>query len=540
VEAVLYTKEMGFDKERSLKAFQGTVYPLLRANCAGCHSTENKAGSGGQAPLHSDVDVKLAHEYALTRVNFRQPENSKLVVRMGIDRHNCFGGSCADANVRMLAAVTAWRDAVSDMIPEVPRGVDAAKKVTDEQVLDWIAADRAKTPAAAREFVQYASFHTLHNAGVSAQNLNHARVGLSKALNSTARWAPRIVNPVDVNGKGIVYRFDPRDYWGHTLIDTSDPDFTLFYGGADDDLAFASNKLDLNGKKIADASLAEMIHKLKPEVTRDEKFARLVWTRVLKGNAEGADEAETLPPNINGFVGARKMGVYGQEYVDPATLKYVEAAQLTYTLTRPDVYNAIMAIPGYSHELERELGVDKSKGMNSYDYVLTYEAITIDSRLLWRARTPHGYYWKTFDVFTQGEGDYQRWHIDQAYRSGDVTYPIWANPIPKFISNQGGTTPADLSYVATLPLGGYSFDTRGSVGRYTGADAIGDAVSKGGALHQFHDESPEAAALLEAVDVRDVGMIECGEGLRLTLEAGDSLLVRREQLRQDFDGDVAV
>jgi hypothetical protein len=36
-----------------------------------------------------------------------------------------------------------------------------------------------------------------------------------------------------------------------------------------------------------------------------------------------------------------------REYVDPADLKDVEAAQLTYTLTRPDVYNAILAVPGY-------------------------------------------------------------------------------------------------------------------------------------------------------------------------------------------------
>jgi hypothetical protein len=62
--------------------------------------------------------------------------------------------------------------------------------------------------------------------------------------------------------------------------------------------------------------------------------------------------------------------------------------------------------------------------------------------------------------------------IDQAYRSGDVSYPFWANPIPKFIANQGGTTPADLSYVATLPLGDYSFDLRGSIGRYTGQDGF--------------------------------------------------------------------
>ena len=98
---------MGFDKKRSLEAFKTTVYPVLRANCAGCHSTQNKSASGAQAPLHADVDVNLAHEYALTRVNFREPADSKLVVRMAIDRHNCFGESCAAAAKTMLAAVTA-------------------------------------------------------------------------------------------------------------------------------------------------------------------------------------------------------------------------------------------------------------------------------------------------------------------------------------------------------------------------------------------------------------------------------------------------
>ena len=45
VEATLYTEEMGFDKARSLAAFKDTLYPLLRQNCSGCHSTENKSGS---------------------------------------------------------------------------------------------------------------------------------------------------------------------------------------------------------------------------------------------------------------------------------------------------------------------------------------------------------------------------------------------------------------------------------------------------------------------------------------------------------------
>jgi hypothetical protein len=32
VEGVAYTDAMGFDKERSLKAFKDTFYPVLRAN----------------------------------------------------------------------------------------------------------------------------------------------------------------------------------------------------------------------------------------------------------------------------------------------------------------------------------------------------------------------------------------------------------------------------------------------------------------------------------------------------------------------------
>ena len=475
VEAAVYTADMGFDKARSLKAFKETLYPLLRQNCSGCHSTENKNGSGAQAPLHADVDVNLAHEYALTRVNFRDLENSKFVVRMAIDRHNCFDKNCATAGQKMLEAITAWRSQIAGMIPDVPRSLPASQKVTQEEILAWIEADKAKTPAAENEFIKYTSLHELHNAGVSAQNLNNARVGLSKALNGSARWAPKIVNPVDVNGRGILYKFDIRDYWGYTLIDTSAPDFALYYGGSDDDLSFAPKKVDLNGKPIKYAALLEMANRLKPEVTRDDKFARLVWARVLRGNAEAAtathgdhssvpfqtDEPSAVP-NINGFIGTRDIGGNGREYVKPENLLYVEAAQLTYTLTRPDVYNAILAIPGYMWKFEQELGVDKSKGMESYDYMVTRKAITIDSRFMYRAQTPNGYYWKTFDVFTTRT--FAGKNIDEIYSEGKVTHPFWQNPIPKFIKNQGGTTPEDLTYVASLPLGGYTNYT------YTGQD----------------------------------------------------------------------
>jgi hypothetical protein len=51
-----------------------------------------------QAPLHADVDPNVAHEYALTRVNFRDPAESKLVIRMGIDQDHRTAGSGVDCS----------------------------------------------------------------------------------------------------------------------------------------------------------------------------------------------------------------------------------------------------------------------------------------------------------------------------------------------------------------------------------------------------------------------------------------------------------
>jgi mono/diheme cytochrome c family protein len=322
-EAVAYTDDMGFDKDASLAAFKQTVYPILRENCAGCHSSDNTKADGAQAPLHSDKDPALAHEYALTRVNFRDPAASKLVFRQVIDRHNCFSTSCKASGAQLEAAIKEWAKNVS--LPEISTGAPAATKFTDEQIQGWIDADKAKLSAADKEFIQYASFHVMHNNGVSPLNMNHARVALSKALNTAARWAPEVVSPKDVTGQGILYKFDIRDYWGHTKVDTSASNFKLFFGGSDDDLAFgAGGNKDANGNTVAFGDLNNMKNKLKSAVGKDDKFARLAWARILKGNVEGADEKNVaLNPNINGFVGKRTtQTTLKQDYIKPEDFKY--------------------------------------------------------------------------------------------------------------------------------------------------------------------------------------------------------------------------
>lgn len=337
---------------------------------------------------------------------FRHPEDSKFVVRQVIDRHNCFGKSCAESGAQMLKAVEAWTSAVVSTLPEVPRSVPEATKISEQEVTQWIAADRAKLDAGDAPFMVYTTLHEMHNAGVSADRLNVARAGLSKVLNSTARWAPKIVNPVDINGKGMVYRFDIRDYWGYNKGVK-----TLIYGGSDDEI-FAGDHKDTLTFRFNFAKT----------ISPDPNFAKMIWDRVKQGSVD-AYRQNGKAANVAGF-----------------KPDYVEASQLAYTLTRPDVYNSIMSLPQYATELETELGVIKKGDYKSYEYMLIEHAITIDSRLVFRAQTEAGgFYYKTWDLFVLLK---------------EQVNPFWDNPIPKFVQS-AGAVPRDLSLIASLvqPVG---------------------------------------------------------------------------------------
>ena len=60
------------------------------------------------------------------------------------------------------------------------------------------------------------------------------------------------------------------------------------------------------------------------------------------------------------------------------------------------------------------------------------------------------------------------------------------------------------------------------------------------ALDHFHDQRMNAAGLLEAVNVRDVWMIQRRQRLRFSCEPSEAFRVVREGLGQHFDRDVTV
>lgn len=437
-----------FDRQESLTAFEQTLYPhLFNSGCAACHSTDTE----GQAPLHSDSDVELAHEYALTKINFHNPEQSRFVERLKIDRHNCPYPSCPQTADEMLLAIERWLEKIGHMLPSAPRHIDANRTLLDNEIVQWISEDKSRLKESDLPYVVYASLHELHNESLSAAELNLVRAALSKALNSTARWAPILVNPKDVTGQGILYRFDIRDYWGYNQGVEK-----LLFGGGDNDIELLlGNRLNYQGKPIP-GDIMETKYNFSGETEIDHEHALKTWQRVLHGNAEAIVNQNPSPPHIEGFKGQRSENALG-EYVEKENLEWVEAAQLVYTLTRPDVYNAIMMNPMEAYELEQNLKVDESEGVDSYEYALMFDEITVDSRLLYRAnRDGNNWYYKTWDVFTEVFDDVGTNNIFEIYSepSGEfIRFPFWANPIPKYIHPyEPSGNPTNYSLIATLAV----------------------------------------------------------------------------------------
>lgn len=85
----------------SSDAFAVTVYPLLTEYCSGCHKPD---AANPQAPFFASDDVDAAYFAAQSKINLDTPENSRLVVRLGDEFHNCWS-TCRENGDEMLAAI---------------------------------------------------------------------------------------------------------------------------------------------------------------------------------------------------------------------------------------------------------------------------------------------------------------------------------------------------------------------------------------------------------------------------------------------------
>ena len=89
--------------------FATTVYPLLEEYCASCHSEDAETA---QQPYFASSDIDQAYEASKARMDLDTPENSRFVVRLGNDFHNCWSNCTQDADT-MTAAIRSFVDGIA-------------------------------------------------------------------------------------------------------------------------------------------------------------------------------------------------------------------------------------------------------------------------------------------------------------------------------------------------------------------------------------------------------------------------------------------
>jgi mono/diheme cytochrome c family protein len=82
-------------------AFAVTVYPLLSQYCSRCHSSN---AATPQSPFFAEADVDVAYAAVRAKINLDTPADSRLVVRLRDEFHNCWT-DCGQSAAIMQAAV---------------------------------------------------------------------------------------------------------------------------------------------------------------------------------------------------------------------------------------------------------------------------------------------------------------------------------------------------------------------------------------------------------------------------------------------------
>ncbi len=103
-------REVGASKSfpTSSALFASTVYPVLTQYCSRCHSS---SATIPQSPFFAEGDVDVAYAAVRAKINLDTPAQSRLVVRLRDEFHNCWTDCTTSAGV-MQAAIQNFANAV--------------------------------------------------------------------------------------------------------------------------------------------------------------------------------------------------------------------------------------------------------------------------------------------------------------------------------------------------------------------------------------------------------------------------------------------
>jgi len=87
--------------------FDTTVYPLLAQPGGFCYQCHSEDAATSQQPYFGSSDIDVAYEAVKTKIDLQTTRNSRLVVRLRDESHNCWS-DCASNSATMQSAVDAF------------------------------------------------------------------------------------------------------------------------------------------------------------------------------------------------------------------------------------------------------------------------------------------------------------------------------------------------------------------------------------------------------------------------------------------------
>jgi hypothetical protein len=97
-----------FPANQAAAAF-GQLYGLLTAHCDDCHKSNSATA---QSPFFAADNIDEAYLAATPKINLDDPAQSRFVIRLGRESHNCWSGDCAADAAALQAAIQQMTDAI--------------------------------------------------------------------------------------------------------------------------------------------------------------------------------------------------------------------------------------------------------------------------------------------------------------------------------------------------------------------------------------------------------------------------------------------
>jgi len=114
--------------------FKANVYdPYLHEYCVGCHKEDAPVP---QSPFFASDDIDVAYAAAQKKIDLDNPANSRFVVRLGTEFHNCWAETpptvnCAQDAALMQAGITAMANAIPATVVDPSLVTSKALRLTD-------------------------------------------------------------------------------------------------------------------------------------------------------------------------------------------------------------------------------------------------------------------------------------------------------------------------------------------------------------------------------------------------------------------------